>query len=140
MVIEKLLADNATHADKGRSARRAPWSGGTAWTIIDDNCGRSAPGGERGLGMGDVLQTLVGEVVVLDTRTPIVYLGRLVEVNARTFVLEDADMHDCRDGHATKECYLAEVNQEGVTVNRRRVIVMRNVVISVSRLADVVQG
>ena len=90
--------------------------------------------------MGNVLQSLVGEVVVLDTRTPIVYLGRLVEVNARTFVLEDADMHDCRDGHATKECYLAEVYQEGVTVNRRRVIVMRNVVISVSRLADVVQG
>ena len=47
-------------------------------------------------------------------------------------------MHDCRDGHANKELYLAEVCRNKVAVNRRKVVVMRWAVISASRLADVV--
>ena len=88
--------------------------------------------------MSEPLQRMVGEVVVLDTGTPIVYFGKLIEVGDHTFVLEAADMHDCRDGHATQEAYIAEVREAGVSVNRRRVVVMRNTVISVSRLEDVV--
>ena len=61
-----------------------------------------------------------------------------LDLTDSTFVLEDADMHDCRDGHANKEAYLAEAHEQGVTVNRRRVVVMRAAVISVSRLADIV--
>jgi hypothetical protein len=81
---------------------------------------------------------MINEQVVLDTGTPIVYLGTLEEVTDRTFVLTQADMHDCRDGHANKEEYLAQARTEGLAVNRRRVVVMRSAVISVSRLADVV--
>ena len=88
--------------------------------------------------MSDPLECMVDEVVVLDTDTPILYVGKLVETTDRAFVLADADMHDCRDGLATKEVYLAEVRTSGVAVNRRRVIVMRSVVISVSLLLDVV--
>ena len=47
-------------------------------------------------------------------------------------------MHDCREGHAGKDAYLAETLQTGVTVNRQRIVVMRSVVISTSRLQDVV--
>jgi hypothetical protein len=86
----------------------------------------------------DPLEQWLNEEVVLDTATPIVYIGRLVEVGEHAFVLDGADMHDCRDGHAKKEHYVAEVKTEGVAVNRRRVVVMRSVVISVSRLEDVV--
>lgn len=89
-------------------------------------------------GMSSPLQRLVGDVVVLDSGTPIVYIGRLVEVTDHTLVLEDADMHDCRDGHANKEEYLASVHRGDFSVNRRAVVVMRSVVISVSRLSDVV--
>jgi len=88
--------------------------------------------------MCETLKRLSGEVVVLDTGTPIVYIGRLVEVTEHTFVLEQADMHDCRDGHANKEEYLATAHRGEVSVNRKAVVVMRSVVISVSRLSDVV--
>lgn len=88
--------------------------------------------------MSEPLKRMIDEVVVLDTGTPIVYVGKLMEVGDHTFVLESADMHDCRDGHATQEAYIAEVREAGVSVNRRRVVVMRNTVISVSRLEDVV--
>ncbi|MGD2109080.1 MAG: hypothetical protein PVI86_06785 [Phycisphaerae bacterium] len=88
--------------------------------------------------MSDPLQRFLEEQVILDTTTPIVYIGKLVEVTDRAFVLVDTDMHDCREGHAGKELYLAEASRDGVTVNRRKVIVSRFAVISVSRLADVV--
>ena len=88
----------------------------------------------------DPLQRMIGELVVLDTATPIIYIGTLVEVTDHTFVLNDADMHDCRDGHANKEHYLADSHEGDVAVNRRNVVVMRSIVISVSRLADVVGG
>lgn len=90
--------------------------------------------------MSDALQRMVDETVVLDTGTPILYIGKLMEVTDSTFVLQEADMHDCREGHANREMYLAEAFQEGTTVNRREVVVMRSAVISVSRLADIVTG
>lgn len=88
--------------------------------------------------MSGALERMIGEVVVLDTGTPIVYVGKLLEVGEHVFVLEGADMHDCRDGHATQEAYIADVRESGVAVNRRRIVVMRPTVISVSRLEDVV--
>ena len=88
--------------------------------------------------MSDPLRSMINDVVVLDTTSPIVYIGTLVEVTEHTFVLHDADMHDCRDGHATKEHYIAQMRCDEVPVNRTRVIVMRSAVISVSRLEDIV--
>ena len=88
--------------------------------------------------MQDPLSRWINEVVILDTGTPILYIGRLIEVTPAALLLEDADMHYCRDGHADKEVYVAEANRDGITVNRRTVIVMRSAIISVSRLADVV--
>lgn len=88
--------------------------------------------------MSGPLERFLNQPVVLDTGGPIVYLGTLLEVTPHEFVLADADMHDVRDGHASKEHYLAEARSEGLTVNRRVVVVMRSAIISVSLLADVV--
>jgi hypothetical protein len=88
--------------------------------------------------MSDPLERMLNEQVVLDTGTPIVYIGKLTEITENAFVLDDTDMHDCRDGHANKEAYLAESHRDGLAVNRRKIVVMRSAVISVSRLADVV--
>ena len=88
--------------------------------------------------MPDPLQVLLNERVVLDTTLPILYIGTLSEVTDAVFVLDDADMHDCRDGHANKEMYLVDAKSAGLTANRKRVVVMRSAVISVSRLDDVV--
>ena len=88
--------------------------------------------------MSDPLAAMVGAEVVLDTGTPIVYIGLLKGVTEDVFVLEQADMHDCRDGHAQPEMYVTEAKKEGVTANRCHVVVMRSTVISVSRLTDIV--
>ena len=88
--------------------------------------------------MSDPLERMLNETVVLDTATPILYIGALVEVTEHALVLKDADMHDCRDGHANREVYVADACRDGVTPNRRDVVVTRSAVISVSRLTDVV--
>ena len=90
--------------------------------------------------MSDPLAQLMNENVILDTAGPIVYLGRLVEVTPDAIVLVEADLHDCRDGHAGKEVYAALAARDGIAANRHRVVVMRHVVISVSTLADVVSS
>ena len=81
----------------------------------------------------------VSHTVVLDTHVPIVYIGVLTEVSEAGFLLTDADVHDCRDGHATTEVYINEIRNHGITPNRKRVFVMRSAVMSVSRLDDVVE-
>lgn len=86
----------------------------------------------------DPLKSMLNEVVVLDTATSIIYIGKLVEITDHTFVLESVDMHDCRDGHANKEVYLAEAVENGITVNRQHIVVIRSTIISLSRLNDIV--
>jgi hypothetical protein len=81
---------------------------------------------------------LIGRAVVLDTAGSIVYLGMLRSVGPDGFWLDDADVHDCNDGHASKEQYVVESRQNGVRVNRRRVFVLHGAVISLSALEDVV--
>jgi len=88
--------------------------------------------------MNDPLNAWMNQTVVIDTDGPIVYLGRLTEVGENALMLADADVHDCRDGHASKEAYLAEALENGVTINRRRVAVLRRIIMSVSPLEDIV--
>ena len=81
---------------------------------------------------------LVGQLVVLDTAGPLVYLGTLEAVTAEGFWLRDADVHNRADGHANNELYVLDAKREGIRVNRRQVLVLRPTVASVSPLAAVV--
>lgn len=79
----------------------------------------------------------VGQVVVLDTQGPMLYIGMLERVGPTFVVLSDADVHDRNDARATKDLYLAETCELGVRPNRARVMVTRAVIASASLLADV---
>ena len=86
-------------------------------------------------GIGDLL----GSRVVLDTATPYVYIGTLKEWQENFVVLADVDVHDMSEGRAVKDVYILEACRHGVRNNRRRVLVCKSAVVSVSRLEDVVQ-
>ena len=75
---------------------------------------------------------------LLDTLEHMLFLGTLAEVTENGFWLTDADVHDCREGHAGKEAYIADARRNGVSANRARVFVMRAAVCSLSRLDEVV--
>ena len=86
-----------------------------------------------------MLEAYSGRPVILDTAGSIVYLGILKEVASAGFWLDNADIHDCREGHAGKEDYAYEAKINGIRTNRKRLFVMRSAVISIAALDDVVQ-
>ena len=86
------------------------------------------------------LEELIGCEVVLDTGGPVVFLGRLISCEPAGFWLEDADLHNADEGHATREQYIAEAARDGIRVNRRHIFVLAQAVISVSALCDVITG
>ena len=79
-------------------------------------------------------EELLGQKVVLDTAGPLVYLGTLDAVTDEGFWLRDADVHNRTDGHANHELYVLEASRDGIRVNRRRVLVLRSAVSSLSLL------
>ena len=86
---------------------------------------------------GHPLKDFVGQVVVLDTQGPLIYLGMLREIGAGYVVLTEADVHDSNDSRATKDLYLVEARDLGVRMNRKRVVVSWGQVASVSLLSDI---
>ena len=89
--------------------------------------------------LADQLTDYVGRQVVLDTAGTIVFLGVLTGLNETGFWLDNADVHDCNEGHAGKEAYVYEAKTQGVRTNRKRLFVMRSAVVSLSALDDAVQ-
>lgn len=86
----------------------------------------------------DTLGAWFGKDVVIDTRGPLIYVGRLAAVDGFYFALEDVDVHDMHDGHTPKEKYILDARKYGVKKNRARVFVRREEVVSLSLLEDVI--
>jgi hypothetical protein len=87
---------------------------------------------------GTELQSLIGQVVVVDVAAPFVFIGTLRSATSCFLVLMDADVHDLRDSDSTRELYLLSSARDGVRRNRREVSVRWDEVLSISRLGDVI--
>ena len=84
------------------------------------------------------IERYVGREVVIDTKSPYVYLGRLVSLDGEYLVLEDADVHDCSQGRTGKDLYIIEARRVGIQPNRTRVLVRQIDIISISALEEVI--
>jgi hypothetical protein len=93
---------------------------------------------ENGLGSTAVLEELIGLKVVIDLKSPFVCLGTLVRMDEHCLELRNADLHDLRDTDTSRELYVAESRATGIKRNRRRLLLMRNEVVALARLEDVV--
>ncbi|MFH0910685.1 MAG: hypothetical protein V1918_04170 [Planctomycetota bacterium] len=87
--------------------------------------------------MSEGYDRFLGSVVVADTPGPFVYVGRLVEANDRFLTLEDADIFDTDSCNTTKAVYLAEARRSGFIPTRKSVHVKQDMVVSLSRLEDI---
>ena len=84
------------------------------------------------------MEEFIGQKVVIDLRSSFVCLGTLLRVDDRCLELKNADVHDLRDTETTRENYVAASRATGIKRNRRRVLVMRDDVVTMSLLEDVV--
>lgn len=89
--------------------------------------------------MKETLRTLVGREVVVDTRSPWVYIGKLDAVQSDSLLLLDVDVHDSSELSLSKERYVLASCETGIKANRRTVYVNLDYVVSVSPLADVIR-
>ena len=87
--------------------------------------------------MNTQLQQFHNQVVVLDVTSPYVYIGKLVEFDTHFVTLEQADVHDLRDANSTRELYILEAHKHGVNLNRQRVSIRLEQIVSISVLTDV---
>ncbi len=85
------------------------------------------------------LDPLLGREVVLDLGTPYVIVGTFRGYDGGHYVMESADVHDLRDTTTTRELYVLDSKRHGVNANRRRVLVRREQVVSLSLLNDVIE-
>lgn len=87
---------------------------------------------------GEHFQQMKGQEVILDVLGMFVYVGTLTDSSNHYYILENADVHDLRDSSTTRELYVLEAKKHGVRPNRKKVLVRKNEVISISLLADVI--
>jgi len=86
-----------------------------------------------------LLESYQGQTVVVDVASPYVFLGTLSDLDPKYVVLTDADAHDLRDTTTTRDLYTLDAKRHGININRRRVLVDRSQLVSVSLLDDVVE-
>jgi small nuclear ribonucleoprotein (snRNP)-like protein len=89
--------------------------------------------------MKETLRNLVKQQVVVDTRSPWVYIGTLAEVQADCLLLTNVDVHDSGETSTPKERYVLDSSKSGVKANRLSVYVNLEYVVSVSLLAEVIK-
>ena len=91
------------------------------------------------MGETDELNGYLGAEVVIDTDSSYIYVGRLERIGKGFLELSGADVHDASQSRATKELYAIETRKLGVRANRKRVLVKRSRILSVSRLDEVIE-
>lgn len=89
--------------------------------------------------MKETLRSLLGKEVVVDTRSPWVYIGTLAAIQADSLLLRDVDVHDSGEISLPKERYVIASCETGIKANRRSVYINLEYVVSVSLLADVIK-
>ncbi|WP_339732693.1 hypothetical protein [uncultured Gimesia sp.] len=85
------------------------------------------------------LDELIGKTIVVDLSSLYVIAGTLIGQDQHYLVLEDADAHDLRDTTTTRELYVHEMGMHGVAVNRKRILISRMEVVSLSALEDIIR-
>ena len=81
---------------------------------------------------------LLGQVVVVDTDSKFVYIGTLARIEDHFVVLANVDAHDSDETPSTKEQYVMESKRFGVKPNRKEISVRKSLIVSVSKLDDVI--
>lgn len=85
------------------------------------------------------MDELIGKEVVVDTESSFVFIGILEEISNDSFIMSEVDVHDRTDIAITKEKYVLDSRLYGIKKNREKVYIMRDKIISVSNLEDVIK-
>jgi small nuclear ribonucleoprotein (snRNP)-like protein len=88
----------------------------------------------------NLLETMIGQVVVVDLRSTYVCLGTLVACDGQYLEIRDADLHDFRDSTATREVYTYDSVRFGIRRNRQRTLIRQDDVVAISRFDEIAES
>ena len=88
----------------------------------------------------DLIEPLIGQVVVIDLRSTYVCLGTLVACDGQYLEMRDADLHDFRDSSATREVYTYDSVRLGIRRNRARTLIRQDDVVAISRFDEIAES
>lgn len=80
----------------------------------------------------------VGKEVVVDTDSQFLYIGVLYKTTKNHVILSKADVRNVNQTASTPDKYLMESVRNGVVPNRRQVMIVKNKVVSISLLSDII--
>lgn len=87
-----------------------------------------------------MLESLIGQVVVVDLKSTYVCIGTLVACDGLYLEMRDADLHDFRDSTATREVYTYDSVRLGIRRNRARTFIRHDDVVAISRFEDIAES
>ncbi len=85
-----------------------------------------------------MLESMLGQKIVVDLRSEYVCLGTLVRFDENYLEIKNVDLHDLRDTETTRENYVASSHATGIKRNRKRLLLVRREIVAVTLLDDVV--
>jgi small nuclear ribonucleoprotein (snRNP)-like protein len=83
------------------------------------------------------LENLLGELVVVDTDSTFIFLGKLEGADSQFLQISQVDVHDMGKTNLSKERYIHEARKIGVRHNRAHTYIRMDRVICISKLEDV---
>jgi small nuclear ribonucleoprotein (snRNP)-like protein len=86
-----------------------------------------------------LLESMIGHIVVVDLKSPYVCLGTLVACDGAYLEVRDADLHDFRDSTATREVYTYDSVRLGIRRNRVRTLIRLDEVVAISRFDEIAE-
>lgn len=90
--------------------------------------------------LSELMHELLGEIVVIDLKSPYVCLGTLASADSEYLEIQDADLHDFRDSSASREIYVFDSVRLGIRRNRQRVLVRRDEVVAIGRFNEIAES
>ncbi|HCF94771.1 MAG: hypothetical protein PHG55_01465 [Verrucomicrobiota bacterium] len=84
------------------------------------------------------MEKLIGKIVVVDTSTSLVYMGRLREVNERWIEMEEVDLIDLGEIKISRELLLIEKKRDGLKASRGSVMLTARAIVSISVLEEII--
>ena len=85
------------------------------------------------------LEEFINKPVVVDTATPLIYIGTLHEVGTSFLTLKDVDVHHIDRGGVCKETYALSTKKFGIKKNRTSTKIRIDIITSISHLEDIVE-
>ena len=85
------------------------------------------------------LKKYLNKNVVLDTDSHWLYIGTLKAIEKDCYLVENVDAHDLRETTTSRDNYLIGVKNHGLVINRKEAKVIKEKVIGVSRLEDILE-